>query len=51
VDEACKQLDFHPRQHALEIKETILEAVDVAVEEHGMEFRWSGDVFPKETTK
>ena len=39
VDEACDQLDLHPFEQAQELKETIREAQDLAVNNHGFEFR------------
>jgi len=39
VDEACDQLDLHPFEEAQELKETIREAQDLAVNNHGFEFR------------
>jgi len=39
VDDAIDQLDLHPFKQAEELKETIQEAVDMAVNEHGIEFR------------
>lgn len=39
VDDAIDQLDLHPFPQASELKETVLEAVDMAVNEHGIEFR------------
>jgi len=39
IDEACDQLDLHPFEEAQELKETIREAQDLAVNDHGFEFR------------
>jgi len=39
VDDAIDQLDLHPFEECTELKETILEAVDLAINQHGMEFR------------
>jgi len=39
VDDALDQLDLHPFDEAKELKETILEAVDLAINNHGFEFR------------
>ena len=39
VDDAIDQLDLHPFKECTELKETILEAVDLAINQHGMEFR------------
>lgn len=39
VDDAIDQLDLHPSEAAKELKETILEAVDLAINHHGFEFR------------
>lgn len=45
VDEAVKQLSFVPRKGAVMVKEAILEAQNLAVEEHNVEFKsnlWVG---------
>lgn len=45
VDEAVKQLSFVPKKGAVAVKETILEAQQIAVEQHNVEFRsnlWVG---------
>jgi large subunit ribosomal protein L22 len=45
VDEAIKQLSFVLKKGALAVKETILEAQQIAVEQHNVEFRsnlWVG---------
>jgi len=39
VDDALDQLDLHPYEEAKELKETILEAIDLAINQHGFEFR------------
>jgi len=39
VDDALDQLDLHPYEEVAEIKETVLEAVDMAINQHGFEFR------------
>ena len=40
VDDAIDQLDLHPKKEAQELKETIVEAVDLAIHHHGFEYRW-----------
>ncbi|XP_046671881.1 39S ribosomal protein L22, mitochondrial-like [Homalodisca vitripennis] len=48
VDEAVKQLSFVPRKGAVHVKETILEAQRLAVEEHNVEFKsnlWVAESF------
>jgi large subunit ribosomal protein L22 len=45
VDEAIKQLSFIQKKGAVAVKETILEAQQMAVEQHNVEFRsnlWVG---------
>lgn len=45
VDEAVKQLSFVNKKGAVIVKEAILEAQDLAVNEHNVEFRsnlWIG---------
>lgn len=45
VDEAVRQLSFCPKNGATHVKETILEAQNLAVEKHNVEFRtnlWVG---------
>jgi large subunit ribosomal protein L22 len=45
VDEAIKQLNFVLKKGAVPIKETILEAQQMAVEKHNVEFKsnlWVG---------
>jgi large subunit ribosomal protein L22 len=45
VDEAIKQLSFIQKKGAVAVKETILEAQQLAVEQHNVEFRsnlWVG---------
>lgn len=45
VDEAVKQLSFVVKKGAVAVKETILEAQKMAVEEHNVEFKsnlWVG---------
>jgi large subunit ribosomal protein L22 len=45
VDEAIKQLSFVLKKGAVAVKETILEAQQMAVEQHNVEFRsnlWVG---------
>lgn len=45
VDEAVRQLSFVPRKGAVVAKETILEAQQLAVEKHNVEFKsnlWVG---------
>lgn len=45
VDEAVKQLSFVLKKGAVPIKETILEAQQMAVEQHNVEFKsnlWVG---------
>jgi len=39
VDDAIDQLDLHPKKEAQELKETIVEAVDLAIHHHGFEYR------------
>ena len=39
VDDALDQLDLHPFDEAKELKETVLEAIDLAINNHGFEFR------------
>lgn len=46
VDEACKQLDFLCKKGAVAVKETILEAQKMAVEDHNVEHKtnlWVGE--------
>lgn len=48
VDEAVKQLSFVDKQGAAYVKEAILEAVDMAVKKHNVEFRsnlWVAESF------
>lgn len=48
VDEALKQLSFVPKKGAVSIKETILEAQQLAIKEHNVEFKtnlWIGKIF------
>jgi large subunit ribosomal protein L22 len=45
VDEAVKQLSFVSKKGAVAVKETILEAQQMAVEQHNVEFKsnlWVG---------
>lgn len=45
VDEAVKQLSFVSKKGAVAVKETILEAQQLAVEKHNVEFKsnlWVG---------
>lgn len=45
VDEAIKQLSFVPKKGAIFVKEAILEAQELAVKEHNVEFKsnlWVG---------
>ncbi|XP_055626380.1 39S ribosomal protein L22, mitochondrial [Toxorhynchites rutilus septentrionalis] len=48
VDEALKQLSFIDKKGATAVKETILEAIDMAVKRHNVEFRtnlWVAESF------
>lgn len=48
VDEAIKQLSFIQKKGAAAVKETILEAIDLAVKNHNVEFRsnlWISESF------
>ncbi|GAB1598297.1 39S ribosomal protein L22, mitochondrial-like [Argonauta hians] len=48
IDEALKQLSFHKRKGAAVAKEVILEAQEMAVVQHGVEFKsnlWIADAF------
>ncbi|XP_054268491.1 39S ribosomal protein L22, mitochondrial [Macrosteles quadrilineatus] len=48
VDEAIKQLSFVPRKGAVHVKEAILEAQQLAVEKHNVEFKsnlWVAESF------
>lgn len=45
IDEAIKQLSFVPKKGAIFVKEALLEAQDLAVTKHNVEFRsnlWIG---------
>lgn len=48
VDEALKQLNFVLKKGATDVKETILEAQQMAVERHNVEYKsnlWIGKIF------
>lgn len=48
VDEAIKQLSFVLKKGAVDVKQTILEAQEMAVRDHNVEFKsnlWVGEYF------
>lgn len=47
VDEAIKQLSFNLKKASADVKQTILEAQEMAVKDHNVEFKsnlWIGEV-------